>query len=318
MISGILPVHRMKRLAGLMRSETKVKEILLALVPSFLVLVACSTSAGDAGDNRFEARPTGIVDANGEDALESTMEDASPATINTPTGTPMPQSTSTTQSIGQPEGTASDPSLTYQSMILIDGSELAFAMILPENFNPTQPYPVLLALPPGPQTRAMVDAGLDGYWLSGATGRDWIIISPIAPDGLLFFRGSESLLPEFLLKISEQFSVEGGKFHLAGISNGGISAFRIATLHSELFHSIVVLPGYPVDQDFSKLDRLAGIPVRMYVGEFDTDWVQEMGKTQQELESLNANSRLEIVAGSGHVITRITGEELFDLLETFR
>ena len=211
-----------------------------------------------------------------------------------------------------------DVAMKIVPVILAGGSALEFALLLPEGFNPVQTYPVLLALPPGGQSRDMVEAGLSSYWISGAAGRDWIVVSPIAPGGRLFFRGAEQLLPEFLEAIKEQLPVEGGRFHLAGISNGGISAFRIAIQQPELFHSMVVLPGFPADQDFSMLDRLLEMPVKMYVGELDSGWVQEMSETQRELKRLQVNSILEIVPGNGHFISGVSGEQIFELLDSYR
>jgi pimeloyl-ACP methyl ester carboxylesterase len=263
--------------------------------------------------------PIGIRPA---DTAESTSVSRVTVTMAEPTIAPTePSQASTTiatRPVERPVIDLSGAGLAYQSMILTEGSELEFALLLPEGFNPAQTYPVLFALPPGPQSRDMVEAGLSSYWAPGAAGRDWIVVSPIAPGGRLFFRGAEQLLPEFLETIKEQLPVEGDRFHLAGISNGGISAFRIAIQQPELFHSMVVLPGFPADQDFSKLDRLLGMPVTMYVGELDSEWVQEMSETQRELERLQVNSTLKIVPGNGHFINGVSGEQIFDILESYR
>ena len=40
------------------------------------------------------------------------------------------------------------------------------------------------------------------------------------------FQGSDRLIPEFLDAMLVQYQVENGRFHLAGVSNGDISAFR--------------------------------------------------------------------------------------------
>jgi pimeloyl-ACP methyl ester carboxylesterase len=276
--------------------------------------VACSATTDDVKEEQIEIRPS----ATSVSTAVSTVVDTKAKTEITPIEPGQTSTTIPTEQVEQPAADLSGPGLTYQSIILAGGSELEFALLLPEGFNPAHSYPVLLALPPGGQSRDMVEAGLSSYWISGAAGRDWVVVSPIAPGGRLFFRGSETLLPEFLEAISGQLLVEGDKYHLAGISNGGISAFRIAVEHPELFHSMVVLPGFPADGDFSKLDRLREMPVTMYVGEFDTDWVQEMSETQRELERLQVKSRLEIVPGDGHFISKVTDEQIFDLLESYR
>jgi predicted esterase len=211
-----------------------------------------------------------------------------------------------------------NPGKSYEQMVLIDETVIEYALVLPDNYLAGQRYPILLALPPGDQTEAMVEAGL-GYWEREATQRGWIVVSPIAPHQTLYFRGSETYLPEFLGRIAEQFSPEGGKFHVAGVSNGGISAFRFAIGSPELVHSIVVLPGYPLDGfDKENLVNLQDIPVVMFVGENDSAWVTRMEAAKRALSDVGAAVTLEIVSGEEHVIRSLSGERLFDLLESFR
>jgi pimeloyl-ACP methyl ester carboxylesterase len=297
-----------------MTKRRKIWIVLFGVLPAVIFLEACSTAAGDIKEEPIEIRrsetPVSTV-------ISATVE-TRPNTEITPDEPGQSSPTTPSEQVERPAVGLSGAGLTYQSMILTDGSELGFALLLPEGFNPAQTYPVLFALPPGPQSRDMVEAGLSSYWAPGAAGRDWIVVSPIAPGGRLFFRGAEQLLPEFLEAIKEQLPVEGDRFHLAGISNGGISAFRIAIQQPELFHSMVVLPGFPADQDFSMLDRLLEMPVTMYVGEFDSGWVQEMSETQRELKRLQVNSILEIVPGNGHFISGVSGEQIFELLDSYR
>jgi predicted esterase len=209
------------------------------------------------------------------------------------------------------------PGKSYEQMVLIDETVIDYALLLPDNYTAGETYPILLALPPADQSQAMVEAGL-GYWESEAAERGWIVISPAAPNQTLFFRGSEMLLPEFLERIMEQFQPEGGKFHVAGVSNGGISTFRFAIENPELVHSLIVLPGYPLDNDRENLANLVDIPVSMFVGENDGSWVSRMQTAEQALTELGGHVTLEIMPGEGHVIRSLNGERLFDLLESFR
>ncbi len=206
------------------------------------------------------------------------------------------------------------------AVTLTDGTIIRYTLILPPNYQVGQPYPTLLALPPGSQTQAMVDAGLESYWQAGALADGWVVVSPVAPEGQLFFQGAESLLPEFLLRIATQYPLEGGKFHLSGVSNGGISAFRIAGTNPEFFHSLLALPGYPnSSEDKANLEKLIDIPVMLFVGANDTGWIGPMRETAAALKALGGTATLEIVPDEGHFIrTLIGGETLFALLESFR
>jgi predicted peptidase len=196
---------------------------------------------------------------------------------------------------------------------------LHYAEILPQDYQPDREYPILLALPPGEQSQAMVSWGLIEYWRAEAIARNWIVVSPVAPSGRLFFEGSETLIPQFLAGIAEKYHPEGGKFHIGGISNGGRSGFRIAVEYPELFHSLMVLPGYPDEQDFEKLANLRNMPVTMFVGEFDIEWIAPMQRVETMLTELNGQVSLEIVPREDHVIQQLLGgKHLFDLLEGIR
>jgi len=208
---------------------------------------------------------------------------------------------------------------SYQTMTMIDGTDVQYAVILPIGYKSGGEYPILLALPPGPQTRDMVEAGLGGYWEEPAKTRGWIVISPIAPQGKLFFQGSERIMPEFLTRIADIYNLEGGQFHLAGVSNGGISAFRIAVNQPGLFRSILVVPGMPgSEEDFAKLETISHIPLAMFVGEHDTAWLARMEATEEELARLEAELFLEVVPNEGHVIQSLGGERFFDFFEDHR
>lgn len=207
--------------------------------------------------------------------------------------------------------------ITYFQMTLADGMPLEYGVVLPNGFVEGETYPVLIAFPPGPQTRGMVVAG-NRYWGAEGQARGWVVVSPVAPEGTLFFQGSEQYLPEFLQRIELIYPPEGGRFHLAGMSNGGISAFRIATMMPERFASITAVPGFPQTADFAQLDKLISIPVALYVGENDTSWVERMTATEAELQRLGGQVSLTIVPNEGHVIQSLTGTELYDLLDSYR
>jgi hypothetical protein len=54
-------------------------------------------------------------------------------------------------------------------------------------FDKTIAYPVLLALPPGDQSKELVAAGLRLYWEAQAKKRGCVVISPAAPEGTSFY-----------------------------------------------------------------------------------------------------------------------------------
>lgn len=219
-----------------------------------------------------------------------------------------------------PDGAMRELSVTVGNRAAGDGTVIDYTIVLPPNYEAGNAYPTLLALPPGSQTPSMVTSGLTSYWRAGALANGWVVISPVAPDGQLFFQGAEQYIPEFLEQIALQYPPEGGKFHLGGVSNGGISAFRVAGANPERFHSILVLPGYPATtEDKANLAQLTNIPIVFFVGENDSSWIAPMREASALLNNDGGNATLEIVSGEGHFIrSLIGGDELFRLLESFR
>jgi dienelactone hydrolase len=145
-------------------------------------------------------------------------------------------------------------------------------------------------------------------------------VCPIAPDGELFFRGSQSALTALLDEIAKTFAVESGRVHVAGISNGGRSAFRLATLAPQRIASLVASPGYPPDDaDFDALGALVETPIAMFAGGADTEWVAAMRRVEGRMRELGAReATLTVFEGEGHVPPSFTGARLLALLERFR
>ncbi|MDA1185993.1 MAG: hypothetical protein O2930_15290 [Acidobacteria bacterium] len=206
----------------------------------------------------------------------------------------------------------------YRELRTAEGA-LRYALALPDDFDPSQTYPALLAFPPGPQTEPMVDAGFDRYWGPQASRRGWIVVSPAAPGGQIFHRGGDALIPTLLDRIASEFRIEGGTFHVAGWSNGGRTAFHVALAHPARVRSLVVLPGGPpTEADVARLANLQGIPVRMFAGGRDTEWVRVMQDTEQRLKSLEISVETTVLPGEGHVPPSLDGEPIMRLLEELR
>lgn len=308
---------------------TPIKYLTLGIIS--VILVGCGAAATPAATPAPTPQAEATTPAPTVTAEPTVETDPPPevATDPTATATVPPTAEATTDAAAEVDTAAADippieigetGMVTYQTMALSDGTTLDYAVALPADFDPAQTYPILLALPPGGQNRAMVQTGLDRYWAAKGIELGWIVLSPVAPGGILFFQGSEAMIPEFLERTATVYQPEGGKYHLAGISNGGISAFRIAFNHPELIHSLLALPGLPRNEaDFQKLERLTDIPVAMFVGAQDTGWIGRMEETEAELSRLGGQVSLEIVPNEGHVIQSLDGgEELFALLEAYR
>lgn len=195
---------------------------------------------------------------------------------------------------------------------------LVYEVVMPEKLSPDGVYPALLVLPPGSQDGSMVVMGTQSFDPE-CRSRGWVVVSPRAPGGTLFFRGAEKHLPALLIEVQRHIRVEGGKWHVAGVSNGGISAFRFAIERPEMVRSLMVLPGYPLPQDEAKLGALKGIPIRMYVGSDDrVEWTDTARNVLERGKGLGLDITLDVRAAQGHRIANLEGKEVFDVLDKLR
>jgi len=216
-------------------------------------------------------------------------------------------------------GDLSPGGLDVRALEMSDGTEITYGLILPGDFDASQQYPVLLALPPGGQTVGLMTSVAETTYAPEALERGWVVITPAAPDGTLFFQGSETYIPEILDQLG-WIQPEGGLYHLAGVSNGGKSAFRIAALNPNIFTSLLVFPGFPESNaDEAALAELGDLRFSMFVGSNDTGWLNEMTKTRDTLESLGATVSLDVREGEGHIMSSLSdGVDIFDALDESR
>lgn len=234
------------------------------------------------------------------------------------------------ESSGQDAGAVATPAVTTPPVITpgdlgegevtIDGVEIDYVTSTPDGFEPGDAAPVLLALPPGSQDLQLTTRLVAGTYAPEAQRLGWVVVSPAAPDGVRFFDGSEALLPGFVDWIETWVDVEGGAPHVAGVSNGGISSFRYAAEHPDRVRSIVAFPGFArSDTDRAALAELVDVPVRLFVGETDTQWVDAGRETADLLADAGGDVELTIFPGEGHIMTSTAdGTLLFALLESFR
>ena len=130
----------------------------------------------------------------------------------------------------------------------------------------------------------MAERTLNVDWRQEAERRRYIVISPGTPDGALFFQGADRVFPAFLDQILKDYRIRGGKLHVAGHSNGGLSAFHVAALYPRYF---ATLTGYPGLLDAGDLARAAAIKplcIFMHVGDMDDGW---RGAMQQQSNNLS-------------------------------
>jgi len=198
------------------------------------------------------------------------------------------------------------------------GTTVHYKVVLPNGYDPAKTYPAVLTFGGGPQTMRTVDNDLARNFRAEAEQRGYIVISPAAPDGDLFFESGARIFPDFLKQMLANYKIEGGKFHIAGPSNGGIAAFHVAALFPQYFRSVTAFPGYLWQPTTAKLQALEGICVFAYVGENDQyRWHNEMKREVEYLRSKGTLARYSEEKGQPHRIATLADEHASRLFDDF-
>jgi predicted peptidase len=203
----------------------------------------------------------------------------------------------------------------------INGTTLRYKVVVPRNFDPGKTYPAVLAFPPGGQGMDMVDVTLSNNWRAQAEQRGYIVVEPAAPNGVLFFEGSERIFPAFLTKLLGDYRILDNKFHAAGVSNGGLSAFLVAANYPQYFWSVTGLPGFldnPTPQQIAALGKMC---IHMFAGELDSGWADEMREQAAKFRAGGANVTFVLEKGQPHVMATLAGSgaaRLFDQFDSAR
>src|SRR5216684_6512391 len=200
----------------------------------------------------------------------------------------------------------------------VGGMTVHYKIVLPSGYDPAKAYPAILALGGGPQTMNTVDNILSRNFRAEAEKRGYIVVAPAAPDGQLFFEEGARIFPEFLKMIQADYKIRDNKFHIAGVSNGGIAALHVAAANPQYFLSVTAFPGYMWEPSAAKLRAISKMCVFMYVGEFDPYmWHGEMKKEAETLRSKGTVARYSVEKGQPHRLDTLAGGNAGRLFDGF-
>jgi predicted peptidase len=206
----------------------------------------------------------------------------------------------------------------YDKTADISGTPVHYKLILPKDYDASKAYPAILAFPPGSQTMDMVLTTTERNWRPEAEKRGYIVVIPAAPGGQLFFEEGARVFPAFMELMLKEYKIQDGKFHIAGMSNGGLSAFHIAASYPQYFWTVTGFPGYLDDATPTHVGALAKMCINMHVGELDGGWLQAMQAQAKEFRAKGYTVSFTIENGQSHVISTLSGEgtaRLFDEIE---
>ncbi len=209
----------------------------------------------------------------------------------------------------------------YDKTATIGETPVHYKLILPKDYDPEKAYPAVLAFPPGSQTADMVLTTMERNWRGEAEKRGYIVIIPAAPNGRLFIEEGARVFPEFIEQMLREIKIKDNKFHIAGMSNGGLSAFHIAASYPRYFWSVTGFPGYLPEPTTERVSALAKMCINMHVGELDTGWLNSMQRQAADFRAKGYAVKFTAERGQGHVIGTLTGTgaaRLFDEIDAAR
>jgi poly(3-hydroxybutyrate) depolymerase len=199
----------------------------------------------------------------------------------------------------------------------VAGTKIQYKVVLPNGYDPAKAYPAILAFPGGPQTMDMVQGTTQRNWREQAESLGYIVIVPAAPNEQLFFEEGARVFPEFIVKLLSDYKILDGKFHIAGVSNGGLSAFHIAASYPQYFLSVTGLPGYLPDATPQHIRALAKMCIYMYAGEMDTGWLQSEKEQAAQFRKQGFVVEFNEEKGQGHVMRTLEGPGAARLFKQF-
>lgn len=210
-----------------------------------------------------------------------------------------------------------DAALLQQSM-QVDGTEVDYEVVLPQGYQRSKAYPAILAFGGGPQTPQIDHRIMVGTFQDQAEKRGYIVVMPAAPGGQLFFQGGERIIPAFLRRILAVYRIKGGKFRAAGLSNGGISAFEVASLYPQYFVSITAFPGYLLFPTSEHIAAISKMCIHMFVGEDDElGFDQPMQQEAAEFRKRGMPLTYKVEKGQTHRIETLSGSGAARLFDQF-
>jgi poly(3-hydroxybutyrate) depolymerase len=185
------------------------------------------------------------------------------------------------------------------------GLRVTYKVVLPDGFDASKTYPLVLVFTGGPQTLQIATSTVEADWRKEAERRGYIVVSPAAPNGELFFEGGDRAFPAFLDQMLRDYRV--GKVHVAGHSNGGLSAFHIAAHYPKYFSTVIGYPGLLDGPDTVLANGLKDKCLFMHVGDRDSGWMPAMQDEAKDLASRGFKIRITVEKNQVH---RLKAQEI--------
>lgn len=181
------------------------------------------------------------------------------------------------------------------------GLSMTYKVVLPDGYDPTREYPAVVVFTGGPQQLRGAENTVNSDWRAEAERRGYIVISPATPNGEMFYAGADRVFPAFFDQLLRDYKVKGRKFHIAGHSNGGFSAFHVAGQHPRYVATVTGYPGlFNGDADLAKAPALKRVCLFMHVGDRDPWWLAGMEQQAQTLKRQGYRITIAVEKNQSH------------------
>ena len=181
----------------------------------------------------------------------------------------------------------------------VGGLQIDYKVSLPPGYSADKAYPLVLVFTGGGQALQAAQNTIEVDWRAEADKRGYIVVSPGAPGGALFFQGGDVAFPAFLDTIRKDYKV-AGKIHIAGHSNGGLSAFHIAAKYPAYFSTVTGYPGLYEDAQGSPMTKLKPLCLYMHSGSLDPEWSGAMQEQSAEMRRDGYKIKYTLENGQPH------------------
>ena len=180
-----------------------------------------------------------------------------------------------------------------------DGGDILYAISIPNNYDPRQPRPLVLALHPG-GARMRYYGGAFMRQVIAPALRDLnpIIVAPDCPTAAWTDPVAERAVMALIQSTLDSYAVDRRRILVTGFSLGGRGTWFMASRHADLFTAAIPMAASPGDEP---LERLATIPT--YVIHSRDDQVVPFAPAERiarQLDEMGRIVRFEALQGLGH------------------
>jgi len=183
-----------------------------------------------------------------------------------------------------------------------DGPRGGFSMYVPEYYDETIAYPLIMALHGGS------GHGRDFLWswLRDARSRGAIVITPTSLEGtwsLMEPEADSENIARILAFAQEQWNIDPARLLLTGMSDGGTFSYIAGLQSTSPFTHIAPISAsfHPMMLEMMDADRIRGLPIYLTHGALDWMFPVDIARTaQQALSAAGADLQYREIADLSH------------------